>query len=246
MNAIPLVRFGLLWLGVCLLANSNLRADRDDPPRSTPATEIRAEADDDLVSGKGVPDWFVENGAGADGMLYVRTSTHCMNVFQAEEELGRESLLAVNRVLDDWFGEAGAAKKIGLDEDYVLQELVVDGRKDIRIDDDPEIENLHRQYNISTDGNYYCGFVQLHLGEDVRQFARQQWREVETRERLIGSSLIGGSVLILLAIAFAYLKLESATRGFYSRRLQTVAILLIVFTAIAILWARQLLVWPGN
>lgn len=43
------------------------------------------------------------------------------------------------------------------------------------------------------------------------------------RNRLIAAAIIGSGVLSMLGIVFGYLRLDHATRGFYSGRLQSIA-----------------------
>jgi hypothetical protein len=50
----------------------------------------------------------------------------------------------------------------------------------------------------------------------------------ELQNRLIGFGLVGGAVLALMGLLFAYLRLDHATRGFYGGRLQLGAIVLAV------------------
>lgn len=45
----------------------------------------------------------------------------------------------------------------------------------------------------------------------------------QTRDRLVAIGLVGGTFLALLAVLFGYLRLDHATRGFYSGRLQLLA-----------------------
>ena len=45
-------------------------------------------------------------------------------------------------------------------------------------------------------------------------------RELRIKKRLLTVALVGGVLLLLLAFAYGYLRLELTTRGFYSGRLQ--------------------------
>jgi len=63
----------------------------------------------------------------------------------------------------------------------------------------------------------------MEFGDDVRTDIKDRWREAELVGRL---SAVGGGVALLMgcvAIVFGYLKLDTATKGYYTRRLQLVA-----------------------
>ena len=79
--------------------------------------------------------------------------------------------------------------------------------------------------------------VLLEFDESLRAEFRQRYKEGIRQRRLYQAS--GGAMLFLalLGVVFGYLTIDTATRGFYSRRLQlaaTVAILLIVFAGFAL------------
>ena len=67
-------------------------------------------------------------------------------------------------------------------------------------------------------------------------------KELDVRNRLVSTALIGGMLLGLMGVLFSYLRLEHATRGFYSGRLQTLAIALAIaiFVLGYILWSQVL------
>lgn len=46
----------------------------------------------------------------------------------------------------------------------------------------------------------------------------------QIRNRIVATGVVGGALLGILVVAFGYLKLNLLTRGFYSGRLQTMAI----------------------
>ncbi len=60
-----------------------------------------------------------------------------------------------------------------------------------------------------------------------------EWDENLTRVRLISTGIAGGGVLSLLMVLFGYFRLNHATRGFYSRRLQLGAASLAILIALA-------------
>lgn len=63
-----------------------------------------------------------------------------------------------------------------------------------------------------------------------------------TRDRLVGFGAIGGLLLALLGVLFVYLRLNHATRGFHSGRLQLLAglISILIVTTCYFLWTQVL------
>ncbi|MFK7767362.1 MAG: hypothetical protein AB8B55_09085 [Mariniblastus sp.] len=65
-------------------------------------------------------------------------------------------------------------------------------------------------------------------------------KELGVKNRLVSVALAGGLLLGLLGIIFMYLRLDHATRGFYSGRLQTLAIVVavVLLAATYFLWIQ--------
>lgn len=64
----------------------------------------------------------------------------------------------------------------------------------------------------------------------------------QMRDRLVGFGVIGGAFLALMGILFAYLRLDHATRGFHSGRLQLLAsfISILMLATCYFLWTQVL------
>ena len=62
------------------------------------------------------------------------------------------------------------------------------------------------------------------------------------RNRLVGYAFFGGLTLVFLGVLFGYLRLDHATRGFHTGRLQLVALILlgIVLVVGYLLWTQVL------
>lgn len=73
-----------------------------------------------------------------------------------------------------------------------------------------------------------AGLAELDLGDQetssvVAERAPDARSEKVLRNRVIAAAIFGGVVLALLGIVFGYLRMDHATRGFYSGRLQSIA-----------------------
>ena len=75
--------------------------------------------------------------------------------------------------------------------------------------------------------------VLLEVPDDVQQDLVRRWRDFMLVERM---QVVGGgaaAVLAFVGVVFTYLKIDTATRGFYSRRLQLVAALATMLIVVA-------------
>lgn len=75
--------------------------------------------------------------------------------------------------------------------------------------------------------------VLLTFDSDFRDEIESAWRDIRAHNRLLQLGLGAGGLLTLLAVAFGYLRLDTATRGYYTGRLQflSAAAILAVVTA---------------
>jgi len=70
----------------------------------------------------------------------------------------------------------------------------------------------------------------------------EEFGDQSLRDRLISYTFFGASLLVFLGILFGYLRLDHATRGFHSGRLQVAALALcaIVFAVSYLIWTQVL------
>ena len=66
-----------------------------------------------------------------------------------------------------------------------------------------------------------------------RPVLERKWKEIAVRGRLAGTALVFGLFLSLLAVVFSYFRLDTATRGYYTGRLQLLAAAAILAVVIA-------------
>jgi hypothetical protein len=89
----------------------------------------------------------------------------------------------------------------------------------------------------------YTEFVQLQLNQELLSDARSRWQELETRSRLLQLGLGGGLALALLGLVLGYCRADRATRGFYSGRLQILALAGVLGAGAIALWLAQSFLW---
>ncbi|GMQ80448.1 MAG: hypothetical protein BMS9Abin04_440 [Planctomycetia bacterium] len=75
----------------------------------------------------------------------------------------------------------------------------------------------------------------LEFDEPVERFLVQSWENRERVERLGLAGVCAAAVLGLIGVVFVYLKIDTATRGFYSRRLKAAAVLATILIIVVFL-----------
>jgi hypothetical protein len=63
----------------------------------------------------------------------------------------------------------------------------------------------------------------LEFGPDFRQEIERRWAGVTATSRLTQVGLFAGAALLLVGSVFSYFRLDNATRGYYTGRLQFMA-----------------------
>ncbi|MCA9223675.1 MAG: hypothetical protein KDA71_25365 [Planctomycetales bacterium] len=154
------------------------------------------------------PTWVTEpNVTRGDTHTVVVDSGPCYSRQECLAALDAALKKSVDAYVDEYLNVNGAASHVNLSLNQIRTELV-----------DPE--------------RHYAGTVEFSFGpmrEEYRQlrFTREfreglddRWREVVARNRLLKTGLGAGGVLMMLAVVCGYFKVDTATRGYYSGRLQ--------------------------
>jgi len=270
-NSTIVIRCGMVWLiFMAFLYDGGklLRAQEESPNNKSAASELpqitaanqssleskqAAIQDDSSSEHKELnkydpPDWFKGDVEFNDDnrMLFIETDEPALTIAHAKVDLERKSVATIKNTVAAWM-QLPNPQDLQLSADYVFENLLVDDHKVIKQD----LESRIQAEKVLGDGglasenenmNFYCGYAQFQLTDDFKSYVIESVRESKTKKRLVRSGLIGGSILTLLAIAFGYLKMETATRGFYSRRLQTVSVVAAAAILALFYWFGQQLV----
>lgn len=143
------------------------------------------------------------------------------------EYLNRELERAVAEYVDWYLGRVygqqfHASTFVRYDLETIKSRLVADGK-------------LHHEVIKVSFGPMHQMHALLEFDKDFRAELdgrraelQRHWREWVVRGRLLGTALGMAVVLALLAVLFGYFRADTATRGFYTGRLQLVATLVIL------------------
>jgi hypothetical protein len=84
-------------------------------------------------------------------------------------------------------------------------------------------ENIHDDVATYSVGPMHEYFALVEFGPDFRREIDGRWQAVRGQSRLLQFGLLAGAGLLLLSTMFGYFRLDNATRGYYTGRLQFLA-----------------------
>lgn len=148
-------------------------------------------------------------------------------LYSSKRETDRALMEQINRsiadYIDDHVGQSYASKLINFDIQQVGDadtrefHLSIDGRS-FRIADSA----FDEQVRVSV-GVMHQSHALVTIDQSVREQIDHRWSEITAMYRLAQAGLGAGVVLLLLGTMFGYFKLDTATRGYYTGRLQFAA-----------------------
>lgn len=203
----PLVMLGLVAaLSIWICASTNMLVAQD------------------RAIGSSLPSWIERDHWQEDGTDVVVVKTE--GFFRDEHAIMVLVDLVRKKVREeiDILVHAGASDLVSLSESYVeanvvQDELILDSREL-----DPSFAGPKKKY---------YGFAKLHFSKGFREMVEERYQRNFRTGRLTWTGVAGAMALGWLAVVWAYLRLDQMTRHFYSRRLQTAAIVLAVAILVA-------------
>jgi len=172
----------------------------------------------DQGSSSSLPQWIEKDHWQEDGeeMIVVRTEGFLL-ISHATMALVDLVRAKVGQEIDVLV-HAGASDLVSLPDSYVEANLVQD-----------ELILDSRELDSSFAGREkYYGFAKLHFSQAFRETVERRYQRNFRTGRLTWTGVAGAMALGWLAVAWGFLRLDRMTRHFYSRRLQTAAIVLAV------------------
>ena len=149
---------------------------------------------------------------------------------QSKRALDEALVKATNEYIAEQLGSEMAPRLIRFDARTIKQRFIKD-------------ENKYHDVARYSVGWMHENFALVEFGPDFRNELDRRWTKVRATSRLAQAGLVSGAALLLLGSVFGYFRLDNATRGYYTGRLQfmTAAAILAVVGAGAV--ASQWIHW---
>lgn len=174
-----------------------------DPVLETPPT-------DEVIIPPGRPSW-VEQDPQTDSSgthtIPVTSGPHKRHI-DAVRELEQQLVDETDRYIADYLGSRLAPALLSYDAATIRRDLV-------------KPENIYEEKIISpTTGEMHQIHALIQIDQSFRDRLQQAWQGVRANSRLTQMGLFAGVGLFLIASVFSYFRLDNATRGYYTGRLQ--------------------------
>lgn len=154
---------------------------------------------------------------GGKAVFTVTAGPHATDEL-CQRELNTQLRNAVDAHIDSFIGQPGAGRRVGLSVAYIRDRLVKDQYAETVQASFGPMRNVHALVEID---------------EDAHRLIAEQYQQALMQARLGYTAGSFGLVLVVLATAFGYLKLDTLTKGYYSGRLKVAATAVILTAAAA-------------
>jgi hypothetical protein len=184
-------------------------------------TSVRKESEPLKPVSEARPVWLDQPG-GRDGDIYYETVMveRYATAAEAEDALAEELQARTRAYVDRYLG-AGASKLFTVPPAYIHDRLVRDRYKET-------VE--------SSVGPMVNAYAQLAFDHRARAQLQRMQRDAQIEHRLLEVAGGAAAVMLVLGAVFGYLKLDTLTRGYYTRRLQLAAGVVILTVAAGTLY----------
>lgn len=147
-----------------------------------------------------------ECNEAADALLYDATWRHVQQlVDQPNEAIWRSDDASSERLAHAMFARS-ALLRMGVGIDTIRRQMVPENRE--------YLETVERSF-----GPMKKLYTQLEFTPSVDRELRQRWETYERRSRLAGVGVSAGLVVAVVGLAYGLLKIDTWTKGYYTKRL---------------------------
>lgn len=208
--------FALIAGGLVQVPGAIARAAADDKAAEVTVTPELAEAiakgepvieaQDTVEIPPGRPEWIGSEPKlkGKIHAIAVSSGPYATPA-QAKRALDEALVKATNEYIADQLSSELAPKLLGYDARTIKQRFIKDEYHDVA------------RYSV---GWMHENFALLEFGPEFRRDLDARWTKVRATSRLAQTGLISGGALLLLTSIFGYFRVDNATRGYYTGRLQ--------------------------
>jgi len=214
-------------------ADSGANETAKNPPAAQPATdaspattaEAKGKLEKQLPEGElhtppkvapegpvippGRPEWVGKNiMVGSEHSIAVCSGPWATEA-EADRELDKIIKAATDEYIAEQLGSTLAPQLIRYDAPTIKRELI---RQNI----------FHEQISVSI-GPMQQAHALIEFGPEFRNHLQRRWTDLTANWRLAQTGLIACGALLFLGTIFSYFRLDNATRGYYTGRLQFLA-----------------------
>lgn len=197
-------------------------AERDEHADALPAvnsdphaadsheTSLTPEADTVIIP-PGRPHW-VEALPVREGKVHYTSvcSEPYATTAQAQHALDKQLQSAVAEYIKEELQSEWAPQVIRFSTAEIKQKFV------------PSADVYHEKIGVSF-GSMHQVHARLQFDENFNRELHRRWDKISATFRLAETGVVSGGVLLLIATVFGYFRLDNATRGYYTSRLQFMA-----------------------
>jgi hypothetical protein len=185
----------------------------DAPVAATKPEDIKIEtlADGSIIIPAGRPQWVKDRRSDQSGSvhkIYVTSDPHTL-ASDAQRALEESMKRATNEYISDQLNSPLAARFVPYSIDTIQDRFVK--------------QTYNEMINFESVGLMEQRHALLEFDQSFRDELRQTWAGRIADSRLYQVGLGAGAALLLLGSVFSYFRLDNATRGYYTGRLQFMA-----------------------
>lgn len=180
-----------------------------DAKRLSPADEDALAPRPRIVIPPGRPDWVEADFTGEqqDVQRLSVSSGLYQKKHDALRALDAELSKATQEYVASYLGSKAAGKLVQVDDDYIRANLVRPG-------------NTYSEVLEFSVGPMHQTHALLEFTPSFHQHLEQRWRTITVTGRTLRLGVIAAGVLFTLSLVFGYFRADTATRGYYTTRLQ--------------------------
>lgn len=171
-------------------------------------TPIETSVDDVKIIGE-APAW-VGSKPVREGTVHTTaiSSDPYSTELEAEKALDAELEHQTDEYIEWVLGTRLAPKFLHYQAEQIKHELVPTDKTYSDKVESPTVGLMHRRHAL------------LEFKQDFRDCLKHDWSEIKAKWRLAQFGLVAGGAILLLSTVFGYFRLDTATRGYYTGRLQ--------------------------
>lgn len=210
---------------------------RDVAPATTPPRIVELPADfvppdQPVILPDDLPEW-VDDGPkkeGENSLIPVSTTVE-MKEQSTKSSLDKELVAATNQYIRDYLGNPRASYFVNYTPEDIRRRLI-DGDKLIA-------------YPVKTRyGPMWRSQAVLKFSPEFRAELDAKWAKVVQATRVLSTAGVGLAVLVALGMLFGYFRLDTATKGYYTGRLQMALVgAILALVAVGFVYYRSTAQW---